>query len=111
MLDRTTNEVIPYSAYAMIGVTTLVLAYATLSDTTSGLKTNSSDDEESNQNMPVIPVSPIIPVSPFAAVPENVPVAEPVPELSEPVDQVPTPENKLAGGKKRKNKSLKKRRK
>ena len=65
--------------------------------------------------MPVIPVSPIIPVSPFAAVPENVPVAEPVPELSEPVDEVPTPENKpaekLAGGKKRKNKSLKKRRK
>uniref|UniRef100_A0A6C0JGD3 Uncharacterized protein n=1 Tax=viral metagenome TaxID=1070528 RepID=A0A6C0JGD3_9ZZZZ len=107
MLDTTTNEVIPYTAYAMIGVTTLVLAYATLSDSTKVLNTN-PENEEPNQNVPVVPVSPIIPVSPFSPVPEEVPVAEPVPEVPNPV---PAPENKLAGGKKRKNKSLKKKRK
>jgi hypothetical protein len=112
MLDRDSHEAVPFVAYAMIGITSLVLAYATLSDTTETLKSNVDNiqetapkQEEPSQGIPVVPVSPMIPVSPFAGVPEPpLAVAEPVSQREGPGPFEPT--EKQAGGKRRKNKSI-----
>ena len=100
----------PMMSYVFIGVTTLVLTYATIADTDNEIILAPSETTESSSvidglNIPSVneTMDSIKSLNPFNENDQNIPVAVPVTPDTEPTDTQPS-KNTAYGGKKKQTK-------